>query len=263
MKLPLTEKIDKWELTPAEATDLGNHERTIKNTRGAFVACGRALEAIRDGKLYRAEYPSFERYCERKWGWKRAHAYRLIHAAEIADSMKMSPMGDKIDTERQARAIAAVPEEQREAVLERASRKGRLTALRITEEAKQESPVIDLDKTGYPIPQRAMPYWNRMDETEEFLGLISKARCAIRGINQDDKMYGEVHIQSVVAILNDAYRQFAQAVPYAVCTSCQGQVADSCRFCKGRGVISKFRYDTCVPIELKAIRDKATKKCAK
>src|SRR6266446_4507724 len=106
MKLPLKEKIeaDKWELTPEEATNLGNHERTIKNTRGAFVTCGKALEAIRDGKLYRAEYPTFEKYCEGKWGWKRAHAYRLIEAAEIVDSLKMSPIGDKIETESQARA---------------------------------------------------------------------------------------------------------------------------------------------------------------
>jgi len=263
MKLPLKEKIgaEEWELTATEATDLVNHEHTIKSTQGSFVACGRALEAIRDGKLYRAKYLTFEKYCEGKWGWKRAHAYRLIEAAEIVDSVKMFPIGDKIETESQARALAGVPAEQREEVLERASRKGRLTALKIKEEA-EKGPIIDLDQTGYPVPERAMRFWNRVDEMKAVLALISQARVAVRNQNQEDRIFAEVHLQGVAAILNDAYRQFAQAVPYAVCTSCQGQVADSCRLCKGRGVISKFRYDTCVPSDLKAVRDKATKKSA-
>src|SRR5438552_14108 len=258
-----SELIDETQkLTLAEAADLAKHELTIKSTQGAFIAWGRALEAIRDGKLYRAQYSTFEEYCGKKWGWKRAHAYRLIQAAEIVDSMKMSPIGDKIETESQARALAAVPEEQRERVLGRASSQGRPTALRITEEAEKESPVIDLDKTGYPVPARAMKYWSRAKEMQGLLDLISAARSAIRKQNQDDRIFVELRLQEVVAILNDAYRQFAVAVPYAVCPTCQGQAPDTCRLCTGRGVISKFRFTTCVPSDLKAVRDKAIKKCA-
>jgi len=265
MKLLLKEKsgTDEWALTTAEVTDLAKHELTIKSTQGAFIACGRALEAIRDGKLYRAEYPTFEKYCEGKWGWKRAHAYRLIEAAEIVDSMKMSPIGDKIETESQARALAAVPTEQREEVLTRASSKGRPTALRISEEAKKEGPVVDLDRTGYPVPERAMKYWKRADEMQDLLNLISAARSAIRKQNQEDRIFVELHLQQIISILNDAYSQFQLAVPYAVCTTCQGQAPDTCRLCTGRGVISKFRYNTLVPSDLKAVRDKATRNMSK
>lgn len=243
-------------LTTAETADLANHERTIKSNKGAFVASGRALETIRDRKLYRVQYPTFEKYCEEKWGWKKSQAYRLIEAAQ---TVATSPSGDKIETECQARVLSGIAPERHEEVFERAISGGRPTAHRISEEA-EKGPIIDVDETGYPIPEKAMSYWTRADEMKAILKLISEARCAVRDLNQEDRMYGEVHLQGVAAILNDASRQFAQAVPYAVCTSCQGQVPDSCCLCKGRGVISKFRYDTVVPIEAKEIRSKATKK---
>src|SRR5205807_1832242 len=153
----------------------------------------------------RAEYSTFEKYCEGKWHWKRAHAYRLIEAAEIVDSMKMSPIGDKIETESQARALAAVAPERREEVLTRASSKGRPTALRITEEAEKDSPVIQLDKTGYPVPERAIKYWARIKGQQDLLDFISTARSAIRKEKQEDRIYIETNLSEVVALLNDAY----------------------------------------------------------
>jgi hypothetical protein len=59
-------------------------------------------------RLYRREYAGFDEYCREKWGWKRDHAYRLIDAAEV---VKVSPIGDKIKTESQARELGkAEPE---------------------------------------------------------------------------------------------------------------------------------------------------------
>ena len=186
----------------------------------------------------------------------------LKKAPSAREQKPTRAIGDKIETESQARPLAAVPTEQREEVLTRASSKGRPTALRITEEAEKESPVIELDKTGYPVPERAMKYWKRKGEMEDLLREISQVRAHIRNQNQDDRIFVELRIREVVAILNEAYREFAQAVPYAVCTTCQGQAPDTCRLCQGRGVISKFRFDICVPSELKEIRKKATKKSA-
>ncbi len=178
--------------------------------------------------------------------------------AETADLVNH----ERIETESQVRALAGIAAEQHAEVFERASRSGRPTARRIAEEAGKEGPVIDLDETGYPVPERALKYWKMREEMQELLGLISAARSAIRKENQEDRIFVEIRLQEIVAILNDAYRQFALAVPYAVCPTCQGRAPDTCRLCTGRGVISKFRYDTCVPSDLKAVRDKATKKSA-
>lgn len=67
---------------------------------------GNALLAIRDGKLYKeAGYTSFEKYCQERWGWSRATAYRSIDSARVA--AELSPTGDNpIATERQARELA-------------------------------------------------------------------------------------------------------------------------------------------------------------
>ncbi|MGH7969718.1 MAG: hypothetical protein ACREIC_13420, partial [Limisphaerales bacterium] len=43
---------------------------------------GTALLAIREGRLYRATHPSFEAYCQERWGIGRSYASRVIGAAE-------------------------------------------------------------------------------------------------------------------------------------------------------------------------------------
>ncbi len=69
-----------------------------------------ALLAIRDGRLYRDTYETFEAYCRDRWGVKRAHAYRMIQAAETV--AEMSPVGDvPLPTnERHVRELARLPD---------------------------------------------------------------------------------------------------------------------------------------------------------
>src|SRR5512143_2557877 len=89
---------------------LAELEKVIAKGRKTFVEVGLALAEIRDLRLYKREYSGFEEYCREKWGWKRAHAYRLIDAADVA---KVSPMGDKITSERVARELGKAEPEQR------------------------------------------------------------------------------------------------------------------------------------------------------
>jgi hypothetical protein len=85
-------------------------ELEVVITRGlaTFVEVGAALLAVRDRTLYQLHgYDTFEAYCAGRWEIGRAHAYRLIAAAQIVASL--SPMGDTpppVLNERQARALA-------------------------------------------------------------------------------------------------------------------------------------------------------------
>jgi hypothetical protein len=36
------------------------------------------LKEIRDGKLYKKEYPTFEAFCAKEYGISQTHAYRLL-----------------------------------------------------------------------------------------------------------------------------------------------------------------------------------------
>ena len=79
-------------LDAAEERDLGRMESTIAANLAAFFKVGFALMEIKTRKLYRAEFRSFEEYCRGRWEFNRAHAYRLIGAAEVCKSL--SPIGD-------------------------------------------------------------------------------------------------------------------------------------------------------------------------
>jgi hypothetical protein len=79
-------------LDAAEERDLGRMESTIAANLAAFFQVGFALMEIKRRRLYRAEFRSFEEYCRTRWEFNRAHAYRLIGAAEVCKSL--SPIGD-------------------------------------------------------------------------------------------------------------------------------------------------------------------------
>jgi hypothetical protein len=77
-------------------------EHALDNLRLAFAAAGKALQVIRDGRLYRATHPTFEAYVEDRWGMARGHAYRLIAAWPLAELL--SPIGDSLN-ESQVREL--------------------------------------------------------------------------------------------------------------------------------------------------------------
>jgi len=56
-------------------------EQTIARAKKRLVRMGLALGAIRDLRLYKREYGTFDEYCRAKWGCGRRQAYRLIEAA--------------------------------------------------------------------------------------------------------------------------------------------------------------------------------------
>jgi hypothetical protein len=95
------------QLTASEEADLATCEAAVDNLRMAFAAAGKALQVIRDARLYRATHDKFEEYTEQRWDMSRAQAYRLIDAWPLAE--RLSPMGDKIN-ERQIRELLPLAE---------------------------------------------------------------------------------------------------------------------------------------------------------
>lgn len=103
-------------LSKNEAAILKGCEATIAKGKQTFVEVGMALCQIRDDRLYRVEFGSFNEYCEARWGWSDNYARRLISAAEV---VKTVPIGT-VSTESQARELAKVPADKRAKVLEKA-----------------------------------------------------------------------------------------------------------------------------------------------
>jgi hypothetical protein len=93
------------------ADRLAELEAVIGRGLDTFLEVGHALAAIRDNRLYRPEYGSFDDYLRARWQphISRGHAYRLIQAAEIADNL--SPIGVIPANEAQARELAPVSDQ--------------------------------------------------------------------------------------------------------------------------------------------------------
>lgn len=82
---------------------LAELETVIERGQQTFIEVGRALLEIRDGRLYRASYTTFEAYCRERWGWSQQHAHRQMDAARVAELV--SPIGEVPANENQARAM--------------------------------------------------------------------------------------------------------------------------------------------------------------
>lgn len=149
------------DLSTIEADELARHEAVIKRGLTSFLEVGNALLAIRDGRLYRAEFGTFEDYCRERWGISRSRAYRLIDASEVAEDL--SPMGDKPDSERQVRPLKALPREDRaEAFAEaKAKANGKPTAKEVKavvdHRLGKPTPAIAVSSQGLHIGQNAPP----------------------------------------------------------------------------------------------------------
>jgi hypothetical protein len=69
-------------LTKQELIELERCEKVLQRGLNTFFEVGNALLTIRDGRLYRANYPTFASYCRERWGIDRTYAWRIIGATE-------------------------------------------------------------------------------------------------------------------------------------------------------------------------------------
>lgn len=165
------------ELTTTETQQLAGLEATIEAGLNTFVDVGQALLAIRDRRLYRTGYPTFDDYCRRRWGINRAHGYRLIEAAQVVSSLQMSPIGDTPlpANESQARPLSALPPDQQALAWQQAVETapgGKLTAAHVQQ---------TVDSFSYPSEgaggegQRSnVPTFQRSNPSQPFQLIMSQ-----------------------------------------------------------------------------------------
>lgn len=86
-----------------ESHELERCEVVIKQGLETFIEVGQALMIIRDKRLYRVGYGTFEDYCRSKWAMPRRHVNRMIAASETVSNL--GPIGPIPQTESQARPL--------------------------------------------------------------------------------------------------------------------------------------------------------------
>jgi DNA modification methylase len=102
------------ELIKEEKELLQKHETTIKKGLNTFVEVGQALLEIRDKKLYRIEYKTFEEYCQEKWQISRRRSYELINASIAIENVRLGAQMPK--NEKEVRPLTRLEPEVQNAV---------------------------------------------------------------------------------------------------------------------------------------------------
>jgi hypothetical protein len=136
------------ELTKNEAHLLKEKEDVIRKGVATFMGVGEALMTIRDRRLYRAEYATFEEYCRKKWQFSKSHANRYITAKSVVDNLQEVDQTVLPKVESQIRPLAFLkPAEQRRVwkkVVEEVQTSHRpLTANIVTRQVSQLYPDVE------------------------------------------------------------------------------------------------------------------------
>ncbi len=106
------------------ARRLADLESVIERGKTAFVEVGEALIEIRESKLYRLSYSTFDAYCKSRWGWSARYGQQLVDAATVV--REIGPGVRIPEYEKHARALVPLvdqPEVMRDVwagVIERA-----------------------------------------------------------------------------------------------------------------------------------------------
>jgi hypothetical protein len=78
------------QLTADEIDSLGTCERAVENLGTATWLAGKALQTIRDGKLYRHSHRTFEDYITERWEISERNAYLMIEEWPLAERLNQS-----------------------------------------------------------------------------------------------------------------------------------------------------------------------------
>lgn len=142
-------------LNKEELNELERCEVVIKQGLQTFIEVGQALLTIRDKRLYKAEFKTFEEYCRNKWKFEDRYARRLIEATKVIQNLESGPIGPILPkTETQARPLTKLePEVQSEVWSEVVAQHGEnITAPKVQAIADQYSEVNDQIKQAKKEP---------------------------------------------------------------------------------------------------------------
>jgi hypothetical protein len=249
----------KEKLDVTERSKFRKLESIVAEGISSFVAVGEALKEIRDGKLYREAYKTFEKYVRDKWGFDKSRAYQLIDASEIKASLSTivdkTQRASEISNEGQLREFRTVPVDLHGEVVERAAElagDGKITASDL-KQARQEvlgevtatlpepSQDVweDVEDEPEPIkPSKPLPKTVMSQSPQELVASIHAAGetllALVKEVNRlSDQVGGEwidcQEVETRAKALRKLIRGFAHWVD---CPECKGK---GCGSCKKRG----------------------------
>ncbi len=244
-------------LSVVERRSLESLEKVIESGVESFLATGSALKEIRDQRLYREGFKTFEAYVKARWSFDRSRAYQLIDASELKADLSTivdkNPKADEVKTEGQLRELASVPTESLADVIAKASEiagDAPLTAKVLKEAREQvlepakltaEEPACeDVEPEPEPEPEPVGP----LGCVGWFKGQIGLVNELVRNMDTVVEVPGNELLMSrrlsIRREIEHIKGSFRAVMPHAICPRCQGKC---CAQCGNHGWVNKQRFD--------------------
>ena len=102
-------------LSSSELSRIGRLEETIRASMQSFVEVGAALKEIRENRLYRSGFTTFEAYCKDRWNISRRYAHYLIESSDVVANLCTIVHKSLPATETQCRPLICLEPEQQQA----------------------------------------------------------------------------------------------------------------------------------------------------
>lgn len=106
--IEITHEVQLTDLERARFVEL---EETVHVAIRSFIVLGDALREIREKRLYREYYPTFEDYCHDKFRFTRHRAFQLIESARVGNHLVTIVNTEPPSNEGQIRPLVKVSEE--------------------------------------------------------------------------------------------------------------------------------------------------------
>jgi len=173
-------------LSTQESVRLCELERIIQKGKDTFVEVGTALSEIRDSRIYRATFKTFEEYCKERWDFNRDYVNKIIAASSVISNL--DTMVSKPTNERQARPLAQLPADKQPAAWERAqeiakeeskpvaARHVEAAVLEVMPKEEPETLVVDESKTTRRSPMKVVENcgMDKWEYAKSYLDQINK-----------------------------------------------------------------------------------------
>jgi len=249
----------RTEMSFTDSMDLAACEANIEKGGRLIV---QSLVKIRDERLYRAEYGTFEEYCEIRWGMSRTHAYRLLSHGRVLDHLTadadadLSPIGDTLKESATREIANLAPETQREVIREvkrqevKPTAKAVQAARKTVMEASGKQQIRDhfkdknkpcaaimLDELQRPVPDDLRLAFGTSASIQSIVGKIS---ALIKQVDSISDQPGAEHLDvSHFRQESTALRsQLKESAYWTACPKCNGDRA-GCSRCSGTGFFPK------------------------
>lgn len=233
-------------------------EMLIQEDLKAIFRIGMTLMVIRDEKLWKGNYKSFEDYCNERWQKGSNWARKMIRAVEVKEVVP-------VENEWQARQLSDLPDEDKVAVFEKAVDevgdparvtgaqlkriKSTIASEAIAEEAEDDGEVWEEKKAGFR---------HLVEDMQSCVSALNRVSTAIVAIGeQDDGAW--LDMDEFKIDMKNIKANIKMATPHDFCPYCKGtgvgEDGNPCPACRGLGWVPKSVWESAPDASKEALRE--------